>query len=215
MDVCSIFLKEVKSWASINKRSLQRNTGSNVFSGVLLRYTGGMNNMPNVIFSHGKESGPNGTKIRALSGIAEKHGLTVESIDYTDTMDQELRVDRLVDVAGQGTGRPLVLVGSSMGAYVSLVAAQKLRPDGVFLMAPALYIPGWKVQTYTTEVPLVSMVHGWSDEIIPPDNAIRYAREARCDLHLLEADHRLSDCLETVGDVFENFLRRVLRNTGI
>lgn len=168
----------------------------------------------NVIFSHGKESGPAGTKIRMLSGIAEKHALVVESIDYTDTMDQEARVERLVAMAGQGTGKPLILVGSSMGAYVSLVAARQLKPAGVFLMAPALYIPGWQTQSYTTDIPLVSIVHGWSDEIIPPDNAIRYAREAACDIHLLETDHRLSDCLETVGDLFENFLRRVLRGTG-
>jgi len=172
-----------------------------------------MRELPNVIFSHGKESGPNGTKIRALSGIAEKHGLSVESIDYTDTMDQEMRVNRLVELGGKGTGRPLILVGSSMGAYVSLVAAKELKPDGVFLMAPALYIPGWQVQSYTTDVPLVSMVHGWSDEIISPDNVIKYAREAKCDLHLMKADHRLSDSLETVGDVFENFLRRVLQIT--
>jgi len=168
-------------------------------------------NNPNVIFSHGKESGPNGTKIRVLAGIAEKHGLAVDSIDYTDTMDQELRVQRLIEIAPRDREGPLILVGSSMGAYVSLVAAAALKPDGVFLMAPALYIPGWNVQQYTTEVPLVSIVHGWSDEIIPAGNVLRYAAEARCDIHLLEADHRLSECLETVGDVFENFLRRVLK----
>ncbi len=36
----------------------------------------------------------------------------------------------------------LVLVGSSLGGYVSLAAAPTLHAKGVFLMAPAIYMPG-------------------------------------------------------------------------
>jgi hypothetical protein len=35
-------------------------------------------------------------------------------------------------------GLRLVLVGSSMGGYVSTIASQSLKPAGLFLMAPAL-----------------------------------------------------------------------------
>ena len=48
-----------------------------------------------VYFSHGKESGPWGTKIKRLAVIAEERGCAVESVDYTDTMDPDLRVERL------------------------------------------------------------------------------------------------------------------------
>ena len=37
------------------------------------------------------------------------------------------------------TGR-FILVGSSMGGYVSLVASGKVEPQAVFLLAPALYM---------------------------------------------------------------------------
>ncbi|MEX1197502.1 MAG: alpha/beta fold hydrolase [Pseudohongiellaceae bacterium] len=162
-----------------------------------------------VVFSHGKESGPQGTKIRVLSGIAEKHGWATDSIDYTDMMDPDERVGRLLDELEGESRRPLVLVGSSMGAYVALVAAAALRPQGVFLMAPALYIPGWKEQQYPEDLERVSIVHGWHDELIPPDNVLRYAKTANCDLHLLPADHRLSAVLPELTGLFEAFLRRV------
>lgn len=162
-----------------------------------------------VVFSHGKESGPQGSKIRVLSGIAEKHGWATDSIDYTDMMDPDERVERLLDALEGESRRPLVLAGSSMGAYVSLVAAATLRPAGVFLMAPALYIPGWKAQSYASDLDRVSIVHGWNDELIPPDNALRYARQAGCDLHLLPAGHRLAAVLPELATLFESFLRRI------
>jgi len=162
-----------------------------------------------VVFSHGKESGPRGTKIRVLSGIAEKHGWAARSIDYTDIMDPDVRVERLLDELAEESRRPLVLAGSSMGAYVALVAAARLRPQGVFLMAPALYMPGWKEQEHATDLERVSIVHGWNDELIPPDNVLRYARQAGCHLHLLPADHRLTMVIPELATLFESFLRRV------
>ena len=36
-----------------------------------------------IYFAHGKESGPWGSKIKRLAGIAEDLGCAVESIDYT------------------------------------------------------------------------------------------------------------------------------------
>ncbi len=50
-----------------------------------------------VYFSHGKESGPWGTKIKKLATIAKEHGCSVESIDYTDIENPDLRVRHLLD----------------------------------------------------------------------------------------------------------------------
>ena len=51
-----------------------------------------------VYFSHGKESGPRGTKIKRLAAMAETMGCAVDSVDYTDTMDPDLRVERLFEM---------------------------------------------------------------------------------------------------------------------
>ena len=162
-----------------------------------------------VVFSHGKESGPWGTKITRLAKIAEANELTVESIDYTDTMDPDVRADRLLDILSAETGEYL-LVGSSMGGYVSLVASEKLAARSIFLMAPALYIPGFRQQSYPSGCAHIEIVHGWDDDIIPVENSIRYAREADCSLHLISGDHALNGSLATVASLFENFIGRSL-----
>ena len=94
-----------------------------------------------VYFSHGKESGPQGSKIQKLASIASKHGCAVESIDYRDLPDPDQRVERLVGLLKNEEDN-FILIGSSMGAYVSLVASDEVNPHAIFLLAPALYIPG-------------------------------------------------------------------------
>jgi predicted esterase YcpF (UPF0227 family) len=79
-----------------------------------------------VYFSHGKESGPRGGKIQRLASIASEHGCTVDSIDYTGLMDPDQRVERLRDILKK-EDESFILVGSSMGGYVSLVAADDVK----------------------------------------------------------------------------------------
>lgn len=162
-----------------------------------------------VVFAHGKESGPWGTKIRYLSHIAQHSGAKVMSPDYRDLLDPDQRVMRLLGMNLPAHDR-LILVGSSMGGYVSTVASQQLKPHGLFLMAPAFYMPGYAEQNLRPGTNEVCVVHGWQDEIIPVDHALRFAREYLPELHLIEGDHRLNNVLPTVGRLFEDFLHRVL-----
>ncbi len=163
-----------------------------------------------VYFSHGMESGPWGTKITRLSVIAEALGCGVDSIDYTHTMNPDLRVERLLDVLNKEQDS-FVLAGSSMGAYVSLVASETVDAKAVFLMAPALYMPGFKKQQYHSNCDHIEIVHGWSDDIIPAENAIKYAKAADCTLHLISEDHSLNGSLEMVADLFERFLIKAMQ----
>ena len=162
-----------------------------------------------VIFSHGMESGPWGTKIQRLSRLAADRNLEVESVDYTDTMDAQVRVNKLNGLLKQER-EDRILVGSSMGGYVSLVASATNPVKGLFLMAPAVFVDGYPVQSYVTQSPVVDIVHGWNDDIIPFENAIRLAKEFGHSLHLLNGNHALSDVLEDVDRVFVQFLGRVL-----
>jgi len=157
-----------------------------------------------VYFSHGKESGPWGSKITRLANIAKVHGYGVESIDYSDTFNPDLRAERLINVL-KDEEEDLLLVGSSMGGYVSLVASEQVKTHGVFLLAPALFIPGYKKQTYNTKTK-VEIVHGWSDDVIPPENSIKFAQNINCSLHLISGDHRLNSSIEVVEKLFSQFL---------
>ena len=142
--------------------------------------------MPTVYFAHGKESGPWGTKIQHLAAIARRRGCEVESPDYSAIPDPDARVDLLLGLA---SGKPdLLLVGSSMGGYVSTVAAHTLDTRGLFLMAPALYIPGYRAQRYHPSTRRIAVVHGWHDDIVPVRHSIEFARETHSELHILDGD---------------------------
>jgi fermentation-respiration switch protein FrsA (DUF1100 family) len=52
----------------------------------------------------------------------------------------------------------------------------------------------------------VAIVHGWRDDIVPVDNSIRWAREHRAALHIIDSDHRLQDGIEAIARVFGDFL---------
>ena len=158
-----------------------------------------------VYFAHGKESGPWGSKIRALAELAESKGFDIDSVDYQNQDNPEDRVQRLLNILIREQ-RDVLLVGSSMGGYVSAVAAQKTKPKAMFLLAPAFFLSAYGVQKYTSCPVNTSIVHGWSDEIIPFQHSIDYASQFQVSLHLIAGDHRLTDSLDDILDIFRNFL---------
>lgn len=177
-----------------------------------------------VVFSHGKESGPLGTKIRALMQVAERLGAATLSVNYREypagvVHDQDApgEADRRVS---QLCATPLpahdqlVLVGSSMGAYVSTAASQHLPTSALFLLAPAFYLPGYAVQQPQPGTQRVGIVHGWGDEVVPVAHSIRFAQQHGCQLHLLAGDHRLNAAMPTIEHLFAQFLTQVLKGTS-
>lgn len=158
-------------------------------------------------FAHGKESGPWGRKIQALSVVAEDCGFKVESPDYRFSHDPDARVQHLLELAPRADC--LVLAGSSMGGYVSTIASQTLMPDGLFLLAPAVYMPGYDADP-SPRAGLIEIVHGWDDDVIPVDHAIRLAREQRARLHLLDSAHTLNDRIPVLETLFRHFLDEVV-----
>jgi pimeloyl-ACP methyl ester carboxylesterase len=158
-----------------------------------------------VVFSHGKESGPWGGKITALAEVASKRGLAVESLDYRGMDDPGRRVNKLREHL-RGLGEPAILVGSSMGGHVAAAAANVQKTSAVFLMAPAFYMPGYEELTPGALDCPTTIVHGWHDTVVPVENVLRYAREAACTLHLLNADHRMLDNLDELRGLFGLFL---------
>ena len=161
-----------------------------------------------VYFSHGKESGPWGDKIKRLAQVAEAKGFVVYSIDYSGIADPDLRVQKLLASCTSGPGY-LILVGSSMGGYVATVASETLKPQGLFLMAPALYLPGFSNQDPVPRAELTAIVHGWKDELIPVEHSIRFAQKYGAQLHLIDGDHRLINQIPFIASVFSSFLDKV------
>lgn len=157
------------------------------------------------VFSHGKDGEPWGYKITTLAETARSEGYTVESVDYRGIDTARGRVEKLVSVCQDLHGE-LVLIGSSLGGYVSLSAASLLHARGVFLLAPAIYMEGLAaLRPGSLDCP-AALVHGWRDEVIPVEHSIRYAREHGSVLHLVNGDHRLHDQMRMIKYLFEHFL---------
>ncbi|MEQ9562309.1 MAG: alpha/beta hydrolase [Woeseiaceae bacterium] len=165
-------------------------------------------NVPAVYFSHGQESGPWGTKIRAMAGVARALGCRVESIDYQGIADPTERVEKLI-AACEGVKEPVLLVGSSMGGHVATAATNAVPAVGLFVLAPAYYMPGFDALTpKAPEIPIV-IVHGWRDDVVPVENSIRFASQCGATLHLLDDDHRLTDSIDEICRYLEHFIKRL------
>lgn len=100
-----------------------------------------------IVYLHGFASGPSSSKAQHFRRFFAARGieLAIPALDGGDftrlTLSGQLRIVESVCGAATAAGRPpepLVLIGSSMGGYLSaLYAAQHPEVDALILMAPA------------------------------------------------------------------------------
>ena len=171
------------------------------------------------ILSHGFESGPDATKVTALADVAERFGWTHERPDYSDLDarreigplgDVPQRLERLRALAQAAAARgPLVMAGSSLGAYIASRIALELFNDGLpvkalFLMAPPLTM-GPLPALDAPPLP-ISIIHGWDDELIPAMAVAAWAQDHRAQLLMVDDSHRLSAHVQASADAFAALL---------
>lgn len=165
-----------------------------------------------VIISHGLESGPGATKATALARVAGELGWSHERPDYRDLDaigvlgDVPARIARLAGLARAATGRPLVLAGSSMGAYVSAHVSRDVPVAGLFLMAPPVALDIEPRYLRAAMVP-TRIVHGWEDELIPAQDVVRWAQRRQDHLVMVPDSHRLAAHVEFCAEEFGRFLQ--------
>ncbi|MHC1479684.1 alpha/beta family hydrolase [Frateuria aurantia] len=164
-----------------------------------------------ILLSHGSDSGPDATKVSVLAAHAEQRGWSTRRLDYRAADRQghaesvPLRLEALLQ-AIDACPQPPVLVGSSMGSFVSGLAAQRRPAAGLFLLATPLAIPGVAEAFACPAGVPACFVHGWRDDICPPDPVYAHAASQRAELLLLDGDHRLSDQLPAIVQAFDRFL---------
>jgi predicted alpha/beta-hydrolase family hydrolase len=169
------------------------------------------------ILSHGFESGPDATKVTALADMAERLGWTHERPDYSDLDamhevsdlgDVPTRLQRLLQIARDAAARgPLILAGSSLGAWISARVSLEVAVRGLFLMAPPVSMgpaPGLDAGNVPT-----SIIHGWHDELIPAVQVVAWAAARDAQLLLVNDSHRLSDHVQASADAFGQLLASV------
>ncbi|UHQ24665.1 hypothetical protein LVB77_08245 [Lysobacter sp. 5GHs7-4] len=167
------------------------------------------------ILSHGFESGPDATKVTALAEAAQRLGWSHERPDYTDLDarreiselgDVPQRLQRLLALAQSAAQRgPLVLAGSSLGAYISGLVSLQVPVAGLFLMAPPVRM-GPAPRLDAARVP-ISILHGWDDELIPAQDVVDWAYPRRARVLLVDDSHRLSAHVDASAEAFAQLLQ--------
>lgn len=172
-----------------------------------------------VILSHGSDSGPDATKVSALARVAESLGWTSFKPDYRE--EDALgyagavppRVERLVE-AMRDAPRPLVLAGSSMGAFVSGLASLRAPCDGLFLVALPTMIPACPQPFDMASGMPAMLIHGYEDTLCPVLAAQAFARTRGMPALLLPDDHRLAMHVPVIEREFRAFLESVSARAG-
>ena len=167
-----------------------------------------------VIYNHGKDSSPWGEKTQVFADIAKQHDYQVLSPDYSHQLNPDKRVKQLLAI-DLSANKEVILIGSSMGAYVATVAAETIQPSGLFLLAPAVYLPGYQQTEFSFSDHQIQVVHGWQDEIVPVENAWKLCQKYHLRLKLYDADHRLMSVIAEIAKDFDDFLISFIIDTAM
>ena len=157
-----------------------------------------------IIFAHGLEGSPNGSKIRALRNA----GFDVVAPDFQG-MNLAERVDLLEEICMEYTSQKPVLAGSSYGGLTAAIIAMRM-PDifrGLLLCAPALHLVEPPVDENTVLVApnglKTVIIHGLEDDIVPISCSIDYASRsgtAVVAFHQVNDGHRLAESHQEIID---------------
>jgi predicted alpha/beta-hydrolase family hydrolase len=159
-----------------------------------------------MVLSHGLESSPNANKIVRLDALASAQGYQCQRPDYGTTARPEVRIAQLK--AATIHGAQMVLAGSSMGAYISAMASLELPVQGLFLLAPPIFLRG-EAPALRMRCAKVTIIHGWADELIDSSEVIGFARAFGAKLVLVQDSHRLQNSLAAIDHEFALFLREL------
>ena len=160
-----------------------------------------------VVFCHGLEGSPNGTKVRAMKDA----GIDVLAPDFQGQMLAE-RVQTLRAVlADLDPEQPILLAGSSYGGAVAAWTAMHTRHPlaGLLLLAPALHYaepPVPDADAYApVSVPTV-IIHGTEDTIVPLSASETYAaKAAHVVVHAVNDGHRLVGSLDRIVQTIQGW----------
>lgn len=152
-----------------------------------------------ILFAHGLEGSPQGTKVRYLQAA----GLDLEAPDLQG-LSLATRVERIEVLSAAGG---FLLAGSSYGGLTAAIVAARHpeRFTGLCLLAPALLMdePPAPPDGLVAPAGLPTIViHGRQDDVCDIEGSRRYAERSGAHVELVEVDdgHRLDGSLPLILD---------------
>lgn len=167
-----------------------------------------------IILSHGSDSGPDATKVSVLAALAESLGWRTQRPDYRNDDARghagsvAPRIARLRATI-EALDAPPLLVGSSMGAFVSGLASLDVPVAGLLLLATPSAIPGYPRAFDLRGEVATMLIHGWRDDVCPLAGVHAFAAQRRLPLLVLDDDHRLGASMDEIAAQFRLMLDRM------
>jgi predicted esterase len=157
-----------------------------------------------IVFAHGKEGNPNGTKATKLR---EEFGADTVLVPLLSGKSHVERAAVLLETISN-LDEEYILIGSSMGGATALLSLNDLLinsknklPKHLLLLAPVLVSPMDLGGVPTT------IIHGDKDKVVLFDGSASFADRFGCKLISVKDDHSLVGSLdvilETVQTVFK------------
>ncbi|MEO8777776.1 MAG: alpha/beta hydrolase [Rhodanobacter sp.] len=164
-----------------------------------------------IILSHGSDSGPEATKVSMLAMLAESLGWATQRPDYRaadargPASSVAPRIARLRATI-EALDAPPLLLGSSMGAFVSGLVSLEVPVAGLLLLATPSEIPDYARKfDLRTDGPTL-LIHGWRDDVCPLAAMQAFAGARRLPLLVLDDDHRLGSSMDMIAAQFLHVL---------
>jgi pimeloyl-ACP methyl ester carboxylesterase len=76
-------------------------------------------------------------------------------------------------------------------------------------------MPGLERYTPQDVAMPTAIVHGWHDAVVPVENSIRWAREHRATLHVLDSDHRMEDQITIICVLLRVYLGGLMGGSAL
>ena len=166
-----------------------------------------------LFLSHGLESGPDSTKVKALKAEAELfEGVTAIALDHRSTSDPATRLKQMRAAIDASGAQPenIILAGSSMGGWVCAQTSADTSVRGCFLMAPALAMKDYPGSSPKIQARHTQIIHGWHDDVVLPMPVIELARDQDLPLLALPDGHRLQNSLPRIVLEFRRLMNDCL-----
>jgi pimeloyl-ACP methyl ester carboxylesterase len=106
------------------------------------------------------------------------------------------------------TDAPPLLVGSSMGAFVSGLVSLDVQVAGLILLATPSAVPGYASAFDLRPGVPTMLVHGWNDDVCPLAGVQSFAAQRKLPLLILDDDHRLLASMDAIAAQFRLVLDR-------
>lgn len=123
-----------------------------------------------IVYLHGFASSPQSSKAQFFKRQFEQRGISIEVPELDEGKFERLTVSAMLDVVGRvieerTAGRPVVLIGSSLGGFVAALYAARhpQEVERLVLLAPALqFSRRWRAR-FSAEELSAWKLQGWKD----------------------------------------------------